>query len=86
MQNIGHISACNFQIYDSTTTKKMLSNQDFDCSKWSSSLNIGPTVSAMDDGTNMAFRSVETLFIQGRNLVPNTPAIGWRVCLPSVNQ
>ena len=27
---------------------------------------------------NMAFRHVETLFVQGRNLVPSRPAIGWR--------
>jgi len=27
---------------------------------------------------NEAFRHVETLFVQGRNLVPNRPAIGWR--------
>ena len=41
MQNFEQISnsTCNFQIYDSTTTKKM-SNQNFNCSKWSSSLNI----------------------------------------------
>ena len=26
----------------------------------------------------MAFRHVETLFGQGRNLVPNRPAIGWQ--------
>ena len=25
-----------------------------------------------------AFRQVETLFVQGRNLVPSKPAIGWR--------
>ena len=27
-------SACNFQIYDSTNAKKILSYQNFDCSKW----------------------------------------------------
>ena len=27
---------------------------------------------------NKAFQLVETLFIQGRNLVPTRPAIGWR--------
>ena len=31
-----------------------------------------------DKANYKAFRRVETLFVQGRNLVPSRPAIGWR--------
>ena len=43
-----HISArswCNFQINILITVKKILSNQDFHCSKCPNSRNVGPTTS-----------------------------------------